>query len=223
MLFSLNKWASIAGSVAFGGGGGGGGGDAKFLGVYADPAALEAAHPQASQVIGSTAGVTSTSTMWFVSGANVWTDSAIGFLGDMLKSVYDSGNLGLNVYDKANETGVEQITGTIITPATLTATADDYSPVGFATTNMIRQDIDANQREITGFPAPALGVARIIRINNISTGGFDLRLMHNNAGSLAANRILLRDDNDKDIKPNETGGLWYDHTSVRWRAFTRVG
>ena len=86
MFISLGKKVTAAGAAIFAGSGGGGG-DAKFLGVYATPVALEAAHPQASQVIGSTAGVTSTSTMWFINDSNVWTDSLIGFLGDMLKSV----------------------------------------------------------------------------------------------------------------------------------------
>jgi len=218
MLIDLSKPASYIGGVV---GGGGGGADAGFLGVFPTSAALILAYPTAAE--GATAGVIGPPQNLWAYNSGAWADTGIGFEGDMLKATYDPTNKQVDVYDKANEIGVEQITGTIITPPTLTATADDYNPTGFATTNMIRQDIDANQRQITGFPAPAAGVNRVIRINNINTGGFDLRLMHNNAGSLAANRILLRDDNDKDIKPNETGALWYDHTSLRWRAYTRVG
>lgn len=143
--------------------------------------------------------------------------------GDMLVATYDPTGQGNDVYDYANALGVTQITGTIITPATLTATTDDYNPTGFATCNMIRQDIDANNRQITGFVAPSAGVNRIIRINNINTSGFDLRFQHNDAGSAVANRLLLRDDANKTIKPNETAIFWYDHTSSRWRAYNRIG
>jgi len=143
--------------------------------------------------------------------------------GDMLAATYDPTGQANDVYDYANALGITQITGTIITPATLTATTDDYSPTGFATCNMIRQDIDANNRQITGFVAPAAGISRIIRINNINTGGFDLRFQNNDAGSAVANRLLLRDDANKAIKPNETAIFWYDHTSSRWRAYNRIG
>lgn len=143
--------------------------------------------------------------------------------GDMLASTYDSTGQANDVYDYANALGVTQITGTIITPSTLTATADNYQPFGFSTTNMIRQDIDANRRQISGFAAPSVGVNRVIRINNINTSGYDIQFLHNNSGSIAANRLLLRDDADKNLKPNETAAFWYDHTSIRYRAFNRIG
>ncbi len=146
-----------------------------------------------------------------------------GGVGDMLAATYDPTGQANDVYDYAHALGVTQITTTIITPATLTATANDYNPTGFADCNMIRQDIDANNRQITGFVAPSVGVNRIIRINNLNTSGFDLRFQHNDAGSVAANRLLLRDDANKSIKPNETAGFWYDHTSSRWRPLGRVG
>ena len=141
----------------------------------------------------------------------------------MIKATYDPAGVGVDVYNKANETGIEQITGPIITPSTLTATADNYAPSGFSTCNMIRQDINANNREITGFVAPPAGVNRIIKICNIDSGSFDLRFTHNDSGSLAANRILCRDNNQKSIKPNETAEYWYDHLSLRWRPLNRVG
>lgn len=119
----------------------------------------------------------------------------------------------------------------IITPPELTATADDYDPteglIVFSTSNvtMVRQRIDANNREITGLVAPAAGVNRIVYINNlwVSGGTDDIKFMENDSGSTAANRFLLRDNADKSIKPNETAGFWYDHTSARWRPITRVG
>jgi len=152
---------------------------------------------------------------------NNWTGGGGG--GDMLAATYDPTGQANDVYNYANALGITQITGTIITPTTLTATTDDYNPTGFATCNMIRQDINANNRQITGFVAPSVGVNRIIRINNINTSGFDLRFQNNDAGSAVANRLLLRDDANKSIKPNETAIFWYDHTSSRWRAYNRIG
>ena len=197
-------------------------GDARFVGIFADPTALEAAFPAANETIGSTASVSSTDTMWYVNGSNVWADSLIGYIGDMLKSVYDPTNQANDPRDYANALGITQITGTIITPAQLTLDTDDYNPTGFSTCNVIRQDISFDKLELSGLLAPAGGVNRIIRIANLSTVN-SIKFMNNNAGSLAANRFLIRDDNDKDLKPNETASFWYDHTSVRWRPLSRVG
>ncbi len=143
--------------------------------------------------------------------------------GDMDKSIYDAGGLELNVYDKANETGIEQITGNIITPAVLVVDTSDYNPTDFAIANMIRQDFTGNNLEISGMVAPGVGINRIVRICNINTSGEDLRFTNNDASSLAANRFLMRDGAQKSIKPNETGAFWYDHISLRWRPYNRVG
>jgi hypothetical protein len=143
-------------------------------------------------------------------------------VGDMLASIYDPSNLQLDVYNKANETGIEQITGSIITPPTLTATADNYNPTGFATANMIRQDVNLNNRQITGFVAPVLGVNRIIMINNINTSSQDIRFVNNSGASLAENRLLLRDSGSRSLRPNQTAMFWYDHISQRWRSLNRM-
>jgi len=111
----------------------------------------------------------------------------------------------------------------IITPPTLTATADDYNPTGFDTCDIIRQDIDTNNRQITGLVAPPAGVNRVVGINNIGPAGDDIRFMHNDAGSVAANRFLLRDNGNRSIRPNETAWFWYDHVDSRWKPFNRIG
>lgn len=141
----------------------------------------------------------------------------------MLKSVYDPENREVDVYDKANETGIEQITGDIITPPSLGNAVNDYSPVGFDTANMIRQAVDENNTEITGMEAPQIGVNRVVMINNISVAGNDLRFTHNDAASVAENRFLMRDNGQRSIRPNETASFWYDHISERWRPYNRVG
>jgi len=112
----------------------------------------------------------------------------------------------------------------ILDVATLTATVDDWSPAGFdADTDLIRVDVNANNRQITGIIAPAVGVNRILGVNNTNGASFDIRFMHNNGSSLAQNRFLLRDNGNKAIKPNETAWFWYDHSVQRWKPFNRVG
>jgi len=143
--------------------------------------------------------------------------------GDMLASIYDPNNIQLDVYNKANETGIEQITGSIITPPTLTATANNYNPAGFATANMIRQDVNTNNRQISGFLAPPAGVNRTIFINNINTFSQDIRFLNNSALSIPQNRLLLRDNGRRSARPNQTICFWYDHISERWRSLNRVG
>ena len=194
-------------------------GDAKHLGVFADLTALQTAH--ATAVDGSTATVTSPNGNIFHYDAG-WNDTGTGFLGDMLKATYDPTGKNNDPRDHANALGLEQITGSIITPAILLLDTDDYNPTGFATCNMIRQDVDVDKLELSGIVAPAVGVSRIIKIANLSLIN-DLKFMNNNVLSVAANRFLLRDDNDKDLKPNETASFWYDHTSARWRPLSRVG
>ena len=132
-------------------------------------------------------------------------------------------NILIENFDRADLVGVEQITGPIITPPILLGNVDDYNPTGFGTCNLIRQEIDSNNLQISGFLAPSAGLNRIVYITNISGAGNDLKFMHNNAGSLAANRILLRDNGDRTIRPNETAAFYYDHVQTRWISFNRIG
>jgi len=112
----------------------------------------------------------------------------------------------------------------VITSATLTSDVDNWSPIGFDTeTDMIRVDVDANNRAVTGIPAPSGGVNRVLAVKNINTASLDLRFSHNDAGSVAANRFLCRDNNNKSIKPNEMAIWFYDHIVQRWTPFNRIG
>jgi hypothetical protein len=137
--------------------------------------------------------------------------------------VNDSGTLKKT--DASNFLGggsSSQLIQNIITPPTITGDTHNYNPTGFSTADMIRLESTDSIYEITGFLAPSAGDNRIIRINNIS-GNKDLKFAHNNSGSLAANRILMRDNRDKAIKENETAIFWYDHISNRWRPLNRIG
>ena len=112
----------------------------------------------------------------------------------------------------------------VITAATLTGNVNNWSPTGFdSETDMIRVDVDANNRAITGITAPGAGINRVLAVKNINTASSDLRFSHNNAGSLAANRFLCRDNNNKSIKPNETALWFYDHIQSRWTPLNRIG
>jgi len=132
------------------------------------------------------------------------------------------GNMQAGSGEGLNSLETATLDGTIITPSTLNSDQDNYNPTGFSTCNMIRQQINGD-RVITGFVAPPTGVNRIFGINNLS-GTSKIKYINNDSSSLAANRLLLRDnDGDKSSKPNETAIFWYDHVSLRWRPYNRIG
>jgi len=110
----------------------------------------------------------------------------------------------------------------VITPPTLTATANNYNPTGFESCDLIRQDVDTNNRQITGLKAPSPAKYVIKRINNLSSSN-DIRFVNESGGSDAENRILLRDGATKSIKPNETAVFYYDVIQQRYKPLTRVG
>ena len=150
-----------------------------------------------------------------VAGMDILVDDS-GTLKKVDADDFLSAGSGLDVLETAT------LDGSIITPAQLLADQDDYNPTGFSTCQMIRQDINGD-RVITGFVAPAAGVNRIFGINNLS-GSSNIKFKNNDSGSVAANRLLIRDDGpDKSIHENETAILWYDHTSSRWRPYNRIG
>ena len=150
-------------------------------------------------------------------------DATGAYVAGLDKATYDPTNVNADAFDYANAIGVEQITGTIISPTAISATVDDYNPTDFGTSNMIRQDVTGGDQNFTGMEAPAVGVNRIVKICNISTSGDRISFQNNDAGSLAANRLLLRDNGNRDLRPNETAAFWYDHTSLRWRQMFQLG
>jgi len=137
------------------------------------------------------------------------------------------GSLDANIKQPISErpfpffTSIE--TARIRTPSTLTATASDYAPTDWLIADLFRQDVDINNRIISGLQAPPAGENRIVGLNNINASGLDIRFAHESGGSLAVNRLLMRDGAQKSLKPNETAWFWYDHTSLRWRPFNRIG
>lgn len=121
-----------------------------------------------------------------------------------------------------------EVKGDIIS-VTLAAATDNYNPAGLATANIILIDLSAGTIELSGITKPAAGVNKVIWIFNIFEGGGNnhVKLLHNDVASSVGNRFFLKDNNDKDLKKGEGGGLWYDHSfdsgNGIWRAMTRIG
>lgn len=76
-----------------------------YLGVFADLAALQAAHPTAT--MGDTATVTSPDSNLFYWNGSAWTDSGTGYIGDMLKAIYDPTNISGDAFLRSNHTGTQ--------------------------------------------------------------------------------------------------------------------
>lgn len=98
-----------------------------------------------------------------------------------------------------------------LTPATITADQNDYSPTGLEDTSILRLATNAS-RNLTGLAGGSEG--RLVVISNV--GANDLVLKDENGASAVANRFALA--GDIVISPDESLLLWYDATSSRWRA-----
>jgi len=81
----------------------------RYLGVFADLTALQTAHP--TGVMGDNATVTSPDGNLFYWNGAAWADSGTGFIGDMLKAVYDPTaiNASAFVMDNMTETATAKI------------------------------------------------------------------------------------------------------------------
>ena len=95
-------------------------------------------------------------------------------------------------------------------PAQITANQNNYVPPQAAA---LRMSSDAS-RDITGFDDGVDG--RILIIFNV--GAQNIVLKHQDANSLAVNRILANTGADITLGAEEIGFLWYDSTTARWRA-----
>jgi hypothetical protein len=107
--------------------------------------------------------------------------------------------------------GADYLAGLVLAPAALSGNVNNYAP---GSGDIWRLDSDAN-RDITGIGAPTDGRRLLIA----NAGSFTIRLMHQNAGSDAANRIIC--SGGANISLANTGQqalAWYDTTSTRWRA-----
>lgn len=98
-----------------------------------------------------------------------------------------------------------------ITPTTLAANTDNWTPSGIGPNVVIRASTDA-ARNLTGLLALPNGT--VVCIQNV--GAQNLVLVHD-ATSTAANRFLLPNNVNLTLLPNMSALLRYDNTSARWR------
>ena len=134
---------------------------------------------------------------------------------------------GQNVFLRINNTNVEGISqgrrtlfGTDnlppITPAALAADANDYQGQGTGDNirQVVRVEATGANRTITGFDVQAEHDS--MWVTNVGASN-DVILAHQNAGSVAENRIISPTGADVNLSQNESAFLWYDGTTDRWR------
>jgi hypothetical protein len=103
------------------------------------------------------------------------------------------------------------------TPPQITADQDDYDPTGgdgtsFSVAEVLRLSSDA-ARNITGFVASVSHTVKTL----INVGTQDIVLNHDNAASVAANRVYTPNGSPYRILAGWTTRIVYDFTSSRWR------
>lgn len=118
--------------------------------------------------------------------------------------------------------GREFDSSVVITPPAFTADVDDYAPTGWQTSFLIRVTPDINNRAISGMEAPFPIRYKEVTINNLSSSN-DLRFEHNAGSSVAENRMLLRDNGNRSIRPNESAVFYYDVIQSRYKPLSRIG
>lgn len=98
----------------------------------------------------------------------------------------------------------------VITPATITATQDNYAPTGWSTATLVRLSGNSGFQKITGFSAGTAG--EIKTLTNV--GSFCVYLAPEHASSTAANRISYQEE--VVIWPGSSCQIVYDNTISRW-------
>lgn len=101
---------------------------------------------------------------------------------------------------------------TIISPAQLTAAADNWNPTGLSTATVIRLSGDSGFRIISGISAPA--APKELTLTNVGAD-YPVLITREDVASSAANRFTL--EKDIPIYPGQTATFFYDNTSNRWR------
>jgi len=122
---------------------------------------------------------------------------------------------------------VVNLASVLTPPLALIAAEIDYTPAGLATASVLRLTACVGGGTLSGLAAPAQG--QLLLVCNISTDPIDkIVLLHEDGGSLAANRFLIgpslvydavdpTDTVSFTIPPAGSVWLWYDLDSARWR------
>lgn len=101
---------------------------------------------------------------------------------------------------------------TIISPAQLTAAADNWNPTGLSTATVVRLSGDSGFRIISGITAPAS--PKELTLTNVGTD-YPVLITREDVASSAANRFAI--EKDIPLYPGQTATFFYDNTSNRWR------
>jgi hypothetical protein len=94
---------------------------------------------------------------------------------------------------------------------------DDGDPGYYA---VVRCNVTGANRTLSGLVDGLAqeGVGgRIVSLMNVGTGGFDLIVAHEDAGSAEGNRFKLPGAADINIADEEVKRFWYDPTTLKWR------
>jgi len=98
----------------------------------------------------------------------------------------------------------------VVTSATITASANNYSP---PTGDIVRLVSSTATAVISGLSGGASGAVRLLV--NVSTN--TIRLAHASSDSGATNRFSIAGGADLDLAEGESASAFYDSTSERWR------
>lgn len=101
----------------------------------------------------------------------------------------------------------------VISP-TITANQNDWSPTGFNTCTVVRCEVDATPRTVTGMVPPSdNGHLRFF----FNSGSNTLTFSHQDVLSSANNRIVCPSATNVALGTNDGIIGWYDFASNRWR------
>ena len=102
----------------------------------------------------------------------------------------------------------------VIDASLLSGANNDVNPTGWAGASAVRLSSPADA-EITGFAAVLSTDVLQRKLYNV--GSYNITLKHQNAGSSAANRLIIPGGADLVMSPDDVVDLFYDVTSQRWR------
>jgi len=103
---------------------------------------------------------------------------------------------------------------TIISPSSIGANQNNYSPTSWSTADIVRLTGSGNF-DVTGFDATATTARKLLwNVDTVDT----FTLKHESASSTAANRIVCPYDLDMKLSPDGAIVIHYDATTARWRA-----
>lgn len=100
----------------------------------------------------------------------------------------------------------------VISPSAIGSNTDNYSPTGFSSATHVRGSASSTYY-ISGFDSSVL----VLQKTFINIGVSNITIKNDNAGSLAANRILIPGGVDIVMAQNDSITLFYDIDSTRWR------